>query len=401
MKEILAGRESDQLDDLPKDHPARKYKSEWNDLSLINNGESYLVIMNDQRIMVPDSARKTILDFVHIPHDGIRKSSASANRSYFYRGMASDIENMIQDCPICARKQKSIPAQQEVVEDKPEDVLVKMGSDFFEFRNRKYLLLADYLSGYIFVSKEFLRRTPNSQDVIDFYKATFDMFGWPKVIRMDADSRFLSRATRGFMIDNFIKIQVASPGHHQSNGLAESNVGITAVDYEDEQRSCWVELPDGSRFKRNIKNMEIDPEYEYHSEDSEEDEQVVAMMVRNMHMEGPDKECPQHKSILKKACIHPFRLRKRVHFKTEGILSPSSPESGSVAEEPDHAGGGQVVVPARHPLVPPDPPEDDGDVSLPELGIDVRDDHVLQGAVRKQRADQYRKRGKPRRGSVL
>ena len=164
-------------------------------MSLINNGESYLVIMNDQRIMVPASARKDILDMVHIPHDGIRKTSASANRSYFYRGMASDIENMVQDCPICARKQKSIPAQQEVMEDKPEDVIVKMGSDFFEFRNRKYLLLADYLSGYIWVSKEFLRRTPNSQDVIDFYKATFDMFGWPKVIRMDADSRLLSRAT--------------------------------------------------------------------------------------------------------------------------------------------------------------------------------------------------------------
>ncbi len=433
--------------------------------------------------------------------------------------MANDIENMIQDCPICARKQKSLPAQQEIVEDKPEDVIVKMGSDFFEFRNRKYLLLSDYLSGYIWVSKEFLRRTPNSQDVIDFYKATFDMFGWPKVIRIDADSRFLSRATRGFMIDNFIKIQVASPGHHQSNGLAEANVGvaksiiricmedksdfreklsyfldspqqngfpspaallfkrqirlpqkpciirprdgfyereatrlwekkeqaktrrnsriskfnrkqiqpkvglrvllqsepsgpgkpgrfelpakITAVDYEDEQRSCWVELLDGSSYKRNVKNMEIDPEYEYQSEDSEDDERVVAMMVRNMSMEGSAEECPQHKSILRKACSHPFKLRKSVHFKTEERLAPSSPEYGSGPEGLDNAGGGQILVPALHPLVPPDPPEGDGDVPVPELGPAVRGGHLRQGAVRKQRADQYRKPGKPRRGPVM
>ena len=191
---IKEGKEAHEVADLPTGHPARKYTSDWNQMSVITNKKNYLLILDNKKVLIPIGSRQTILERVHLPHEGSKKTVAAANSIYSYKGLSKDIEEMCKICSSCAKESATIPATTEVAEDRPEDVMLKFGTDFFEIGNKMYILLNDYLSGFVWVSKEFATRTPRTADAIEFFTTTFNFTGWPKKIRLDSDTRYLSDA---------------------------------------------------------------------------------------------------------------------------------------------------------------------------------------------------------------
>ena len=83
---------------------------------------------------------------------------------------------------------------------------------------------------------------------------------------------------------------------------------ITKIDHDDEERSVWLELEDGRSFKRNIKNMVEDRDYEY----DEEEEATIVNMVVNKESERPRYDL---RSILKDhGCRRTFHTGKHVRF---------------------------------------------------------------------------------------
>ena len=72
---ILGGK---KISNLPPSHPAKLYKSCWDNLSV---ADEILLVLNDSRIVVPKQARQFILDKLHFSHSGIVKT-ANCRDSY-------------------------------------------------------------------------------------------------------------------------------------------------------------------------------------------------------------------------------------------------------------------------------------------------------------------------------
>jgi hypothetical protein len=80
-KALLEGRLPKTL---PPTHPARAYSSVWPDLSLYDDG---LIILDGRRIVIPDSQRSSVLELLHLPHNGQTKTKEAARQLYYWRTM--------------------------------------------------------------------------------------------------------------------------------------------------------------------------------------------------------------------------------------------------------------------------------------------------------------------------
>jgi hypothetical protein len=76
-KALLEGRLPKTL---PPTHPARAYSSVWPDLSLYDDG---LIILDGRRIVIPDSHRSSVLELLHLPHNGQTKMKEAARQLYY------------------------------------------------------------------------------------------------------------------------------------------------------------------------------------------------------------------------------------------------------------------------------------------------------------------------------
>ena len=82
--------------DLPPDHPGRLHRSNWYLLATHGN-----LITLGQRIMILKAARKEILKMLHFAHLGQSKTIALAKQLYYWKGMSSEIKQLIDSCEQC------------------------------------------------------------------------------------------------------------------------------------------------------------------------------------------------------------------------------------------------------------------------------------------------------------
>jgi len=200
---------------LPKDHPARIYKSMWDNISI----ESDLLIYDGCRIIVPLAQRKRILQVLHDSHSGIGKTRKLAQQLYYWPGINQDIANLISSCEKC---QEMRPSQG------PEPIISRTASypmesvsiDPFEAAGKKYLVMVDRYSSYPFVAR--LNSTVTSS-ITSIITDWFLEVGWPRIIGSDGGPQFRS-AFEDFCREHNILHQLSSAGHPKSNGLAEAGV---------------------------------------------------------------------------------------------------------------------------------------------------------------------------------
>ena len=96
--------------------------------------------------------------------------------------MNSDIENMIRDCSACAEYQNQQTAEPLKPTPTPDLPYSMVGSDLFDFENKKYVLIVDYYSKYMDVVE--LSQTTSSS-VINAMKSVFACHGIPQTLRTD------------------------------------------------------------------------------------------------------------------------------------------------------------------------------------------------------------------------
>ena len=66
------------------------------------------LILEGDRIVIPKTLRKSVLDTIHTGHQGETKCILLARESAFWPGITSDIRNMVKECATCSKHQ---PAQ--------------------------------------------------------------------------------------------------------------------------------------------------------------------------------------------------------------------------------------------------------------------------------------------------
>ena len=104
------------------------------------------LLFRAQRLMVPHSWRKEMLDHIHESHQGMVKCKQGARDILFWPGMSSQIEDKVSTCSTCRQFQRAQPKEPIVIQEIPDRPWAKIGSDLFELNSAHYLLSVDYYS---------------------------------------------------------------------------------------------------------------------------------------------------------------------------------------------------------------------------------------------------------------
>ena len=200
------------------------WKKCFYELSLVGTGANRLLIYDTNKLVIPQPARKEIINMLHISHSGVRKTQALANRHVYWPNMANDIANACDQCSACKSmkpKQQREPANRKHAR-RMEDTfpMSDVGVDLFEAAGATYLVMVDRYSGFPFCCR--LTSTTTAA-VIQHLKTWWCQEGIPCRIRTDGGPQF-RQPFQEFCKSLNVQHELASAYNPESNGLAENAV---------------------------------------------------------------------------------------------------------------------------------------------------------------------------------
>ncbi|KAL5488848.1 hypothetical protein EMCRGX_G017861 [Ephydatia muelleri] len=181
------------------------------------------ILWKGEKVIVPKALRQDMLQKIHAGHMGITKCTQRAKEVIFWPGMSQEIANIVQKCQTCREFQASNAKEPMFQEQVPHGPWEMIASDLFHFNGADYLLIVDYYSKFIEVSR--LSDTL-SKTIITHTKSIFARHGIPQKVRTDNGPQFSSREYKLFAEKWGFDHITTSPLHPQSNGLAERSVQI-------------------------------------------------------------------------------------------------------------------------------------------------------------------------------
>ncbi len=203
---------------LPSTHPGRQLNSVWSDLSIQEDG---LIIVEGTKIFVPEACQKELLKTLHLGHCGTNKTIKLAKSLYYWRGMASEIKQLVHECLDCRPFLASQPQEQIIPGTSALGPMDSLGSDLFQIGTNQYLLVVDRYSGFPLIVEKLNKL--NTKAITKIMEKEFNVFGWPRIVRTDNGPQYRSE------FDDFCKVhkithETSSPHFSQSNGLSEAAV---------------------------------------------------------------------------------------------------------------------------------------------------------------------------------
>ena len=205
--------ERKKIRELQRGHPAWMFKKQWNFMGI---QDQYGLIVYNGRIVVPEEARKQVLQKLHIQHTGQVKTYQNARQLYFWPNMRNSINQMVESCPQCIRMQPSQTVEKLIhtTATRPmEAISVDLGKQSGDW----YLIGADRYSGWPMVTKLLSLATYAITDALEDW---FFHYGKPLKIRTDGGPQFRG-PFREWCEKNGIIHEQSTPYHHESNGHAE------------------------------------------------------------------------------------------------------------------------------------------------------------------------------------
>ena len=111
------------------------------------------IIFKGDRIVVPPSQRKEMLERIHQGHMGIEKSKRGARDVLYWPGMNSQISDMIAKCSICLEHRRENTKKPIIPFRIPSHPWEVVATDLFMLDNSDYLVIVDYHSRFFEVTK--------------------------------------------------------------------------------------------------------------------------------------------------------------------------------------------------------------------------------------------------------
>ena len=178
------------------------------------------ILMRNNRILIPSSLRQDILARLHTGHQGITKCRKRALQSVWWPGLSKQLEYLVSTCVECCRhkQQNAEPLQPAVFPQLPWQ---KVASDLFVWKNSHYLLVIDYFSRYIEISK---LSSETTGSVIKHMSSIFARHGIPQQVVSDNGPQYSSREFSKFAKEYGFEHSTSSPQYPQANGEAERAV---------------------------------------------------------------------------------------------------------------------------------------------------------------------------------
>ena len=193
----------------------------WNFREELSEAEG--IILKGDKIVIPVSLRKEMLEKIHSSHLGMVKCKQRARDALFWPGMGKNIEDVISQCDTCLQCQPSNPKEPLISESVPTRPWEVVSTDLFTWNGEEYLLVVDSYSHYIEIAK---LSNPSSKMVVMHTKSIFARHGIPRIVKSDNGPQYSAQEYRRFSDEWGFKHITTSPYHPQANGLAEKSVQI-------------------------------------------------------------------------------------------------------------------------------------------------------------------------------
>ena len=178
-----------------------------------------LLLFND-RIVIPTSMQKDMLQRIHEGHQGIERCRVRARTSVWWPNINKEVTEIVQKCPECVKtaRQRKEPLITTPLPDWPWKTI---GTDLFELEIKHYLLVVDYFSRF---PEVILLKSTTSTAVITALKSIFSRYGIPEEVRSDNGPQYSSMEFAKFASTYGFNHITSSPLYPQSNGQAERTV---------------------------------------------------------------------------------------------------------------------------------------------------------------------------------
>ena len=162
--------------------PIAKYWSERGNISLHDG-----LLLRGRRIIIPPRLRADVLRRLHDGHQGITKTRANAASSVWWPGISQDITKVVQNCATCEkyRRERIEPMKGTEFPDRPWS---RVGVDFFQHKDKHYLLAVDYFSRDVEIC--LVSKDVNSSQTILQLKRIFSRHGIPDILFTDNGPQF-------------------------------------------------------------------------------------------------------------------------------------------------------------------------------------------------------------------
>ena len=193
-------------------HVLRPYFSVSGEIT-IQNG----LLMRGSRIIIPPPLRSDILETLHTGHLGISKCREKARNSVWWPNLSKQLADLVENCTTCCKFQKQAPEplMPSVLPTLPWQ---KVATDLFKWKGATYLLIVDYFSKYIEISK---LDNETSHEVVLRLKSVFARHRILQEVFSDNGPQYSSME---FAKEYKFVHTTSSPKFPQSNGEAERAV---------------------------------------------------------------------------------------------------------------------------------------------------------------------------------
>ena len=201
-----------------------------------------LLFYND-RIVIPETMRSTIIAMLHSGHVSVTKMDKSAE-AFWWPGLHREIREKAETCPSCRTAGKNLKTQIPQTEVNRLEILTEPGQEIqLDFagpiksksRGDVYILVAvDRFSKWPTAK---ICKSTDSRTVIKFLTKYCTDNGTPKTIRIDNGSCFKSQEFKNYCNSENIKRIRSTPNLHTGTGLVERTIrtikSLTRANLED------------------------------------------------------------------------------------------------------------------------------------------------------------------------
>lgn len=101
-----------------------------------------------ERIILPSTMRKDLVQKLHIAHQGMQQTKALARKLWYWPAMRQDVEQLVETCGTCQQFQPGNQREQLISHNIPALPWLKVGADIFEIKGQLFLSMVDYFSMY-------------------------------------------------------------------------------------------------------------------------------------------------------------------------------------------------------------------------------------------------------------
>lgn len=179
-------------------------------------------LLLDDRVVIPEKLKPTILAALHKGHPGIRRTKQLAREYVYWPKMSEDIERLVRQCDTCALNQKlpvKVPLDPWPTPSRPME---RVHIDYAGPIDGQYLLVS--VDAYTKFLDVVITPTISANRTVELCREFFSRYGPPDVLVTDHGTQFTSEQFTTFCKEIQSSHLLSAVNHPQSNGQAEKMV---------------------------------------------------------------------------------------------------------------------------------------------------------------------------------